>query len=428
MMKTVKFYTLGCKVNQYDTQEMRERLLQTGFEELEDSRPADLYVINTCTVTQHADAKSLNIIRRVKRENPQARIIVTGCLTELDTDKIKKIDGISLIVKNKEKEDILKHLFFLNPQTRKPANPQTINGISYFKGHTRAFLKIQDGCDNFCSYCKVPLVRGPSRSRKLNEIVREAENLAKNGFKEIVLCGICVGLYGKDLMPQMGVADVIEALEEIGGISRIRLSSIEAADVTEELIEKMSRSKKPCPHLHIPMQSGDNEILRKMNRRYSREDYLGLVKRIKNKISLATITTDVLVGFPAEDESAFKNTVDLVNAAMPLKVHIFPYSRREGTSASNNFRYAINPLIIKERVVRLNAAADITANLCKKQLLGKETEVLVEGRVKENLQFWQGYTGNYIKVIFETKDDLVNRIVRVKLKEITGDCLLGVLS
>ena len=426
-MKTVKFYTLGCKVNQYDTQEMRERFLRTGLVELEDSHPADLYVINTCTVTQRADAESLNIIRRARRENPRAKIVVTGCLTELNEDKIKKADDAILIVKNRDKGSILEHFPSYDSRASELTGSGAISSISYFKGHTRAFIKIQDGCNNFCSYCKVPLVRGPSRSRKLNEIVREAENLTRNGFRELVLCGICVGLYGKDLSPQIEIADVIEALEAIDGVSRIRLSSIEAADVTEKLIEKISRSKKFCPHLHIPIQSGDNEILRKMNRRYSREDYLGLVKRIKNKIALVNITTDVLVGFPAEDENSFQNTVDLVNTAVFLKVHIFPYSRREATPASKNFRYAINPLIIKERAARLKACADITANLCKKQLLGKEMDILVEGPVKENLDFWQGYTGNYVKVIFEAKDDLQNHIIRLKLKEITQDGLLGVL-
>jgi threonylcarbamoyladenosine tRNA methylthiotransferase MtaB len=238
-MPTVKFYTIGCKVNQYETQLIREQFLSSGFKEIENNLPSDFYVINTCTVTHKADSDSLNLIASTTKKNPQAKIIVTGCLTEYDEAKIKDINNKIIIVKNKEKENILDHL--QNNRTI-GHNKTTKNSISYFKGHSRAFLKIQDGCDNFCSYCKVPKVRGRSKSRELNEIIKEAYQLVNNGIKEIVLCGICLGSYGKDLNPKIDLVTVIEALEKIDGLLRLRLSSIEAKDISEELIEKLYQS------------------------------------------------------------------------------------------------------------------------------------------------------------------------------------------
>ena len=402
-MKTVKFLTVGCKVNQYDTQVIREQFLNLGFKELENHLPADTYVINTCTVTHRADSDSLNLIRRAKRENPRAKIIVTGCLTELDKDKIKKVDSEVVIVKKK------------------------INGISYFKGHTRAFLKIQDGCNNFCSYCKVFLVRGRSQSRPLEQILPEAVNLVKNGFKEIVLSGICLGSYGKDLEPKISLVDVINALENIGALLRIRLSSIEAGDVSEELIHKIAQSKKVCRHLHIPIQSGDDEILKRMNRNYCRREYLNLIQKIKQQIPQIAITTDVLVGFPTETEIHFQNTLSLVKEICPIKVHIFPYSRRKGTPAADNFQDEVNPVVIKERILRLKNIARNCALIYKKQFLNQKMEVLIEGRSKENPDFWLGFTDNYIQVRIESEKDLKNQLITLQLKKINKDCMIGEL-
>ncbi len=408
-MKTVKFYTLGCKVNQYDTQSIREQFERAGFKELENSHPADVYVINTCTVTQKADAESLGFIRRARRENPKAKIIVTGCLVELDAKKIRQIKGVNRIIKNKNKNKIL---------------PKGKGITTYFKGHTRAFLKIQDGCDNFCSYCKVPLVRGASKSRPLTEIVDEAKQLVKNGYKEIVLTGICLGSYGRDLVPRIGLIDVIVVLEKIDGLWRIRLSSIEAGDVSDELIKKMSQSKKLCRHLHIPIQSGDDEILKKMNRKYTHKSYLGLINIIKKAVPGVAITTDVLVGFPGEGENNFQNTVRLVKKIMPLRVHIFPFSSREGTAAAN-LKDEINPQIIKERIARLK---DITEGLSlkyRRQFLGKKIDVLVEGCSKIKPDYLEAYTDNYIKVLIKGDSGLKNKLVCVKLRKVTKDYSLA---
>lgn len=411
---TVKFYTLGCKVNQYDTQSIREQFIRKGFKELENCQPADVYVINTCTVTHRADTDSLGLVRKARRQNPKAKIVVTGCLTELDEDRIKGIDKRITVVKNRNKDHFLECL-----KVKNNGLPNT--GISYFKGHTRAFLKIQDGCSNFCSYCKVPLVRGNCTSKPLEEIIREAECLAQNGFKEIALTGICLGAYGKDLPGRVNLADVITALEKIDRILRIRLSSIEARDVSGELIARIAKSGKLCRHLHIPIQSGDNQILKKMLRNYTRGDYLVLIRKIKKAIPGIAVTTDCMVGFPGETEVNFQNTVDLIKKIVPLRVHIFPYSKREGTFAARNYNEAVNQDIIKERIFRLKDVAEKNSFIYRKQFLNNYLGVLIEGRSKNNPCFWEGYADNYIKVLVKTKNNLKNQLISVKIKKVNKD-------
>lgn len=398
-MKTIKFHTLGCKVNQYDTQMIREQFLNSGFKELGNGSAADVYLINTCTVTGRADSQSFNLIRRAARENPKARIIVTGCLAELDADKIKGIDKRIIIFKNKDKDKI-----------QKPAENK---GISYFEGHTRAFLKIQDGCDNFCSYCKVPLVRGRPRSKPVREILREAEGLARNGFKEIVLCGICLGAYGKGLKPKVDLVDVIEGLEGISGILRIRLSSIEAGDVSDKLLAKMVGSEKLCPSLHIPLQSGDDGILRKMNRKYNRADFLKLIRKVQSKVKGVAVTTDVLVGFPGESEEQFQNTVKALKAIKPLKAHIFPYSPREGTLAAKNYRQQLDPELVRKRAEALRKLSDAYAQEFSKRFAGKKMKVLWEGESKEKPGYLEGYTDNYIRVFIKKCKKLENSVMTI---------------
>jgi len=412
--RTIKFITLGCKVNQYDTQNIRERFLATGFKELTDGRIADIYVINTCTVTHKADRESLYYINKSFHENRRAKIIVTGCLTELDSGKILATRRSALIIKNQDKDRILEYL-------KVTSNKEIKSGISYFKGHTRAFLKIQDGCNNFCSYCKVPLVRGKSRSRPLNEIILEAQRLVKNDFKEIVLCGICLGAYGKDLNSGVRLSDAIEQLEEIDGLLRLRLSSIEAADISEELIETIAVSRKACRHLHIPLQSGDNEILRKMQRNYRYLDYLNIIKKIKKLIPQIAITTDIMVGFPGESEENFKNTLKLVKKISPLRVHIFPFSPRNSTPAYKFLQEKVSPLVIKNRSALLKNIADDCSYHYRKQFLNKNMLVLIEERSKENPIFWEGYTDNYIRVLLESDRVLKNQLVKVKLKKILAE-------
>ena len=379
--------------------------MEQGFREIHERKEAaDLCLINTCTVTAIADQKSRGIIRRCINENPKAKIIVTGCLVEKDSQALAKLKGVSLIISKS---------FFSE-------------GISDFYSHTRAFLKIQDGCDNFCAYCKVPLVRGRSRSKPLNDVVREAGRLAEKGFKEIVLTGICLGAYGKDLSPKTSLVILIDALEKIDGILRIRLSSIEAGDVTYALINKLAGSHKLCRHLHIPIQSGDDEILKKMQRRYTRKFYLNLIKKIKNKIPDIAITTDCLIGFPGEDEKHFRDTLDLVRRILPLKVHIFPYSAREGTRAYAKFsRFSVPIATVKKHVAILKEAAASCAKDYKERFLGRKMPVLFEARSKAKKGYWQGYGDNYIPVLFKSRRNLKNKLICVRLKSIIGDWVLS---
>ncbi|MDP2928211.1 MAG: MiaB/RimO family radical SAM methylthiotransferase [Candidatus Omnitrophota bacterium] len=398
----VKFFTLGCKANQYDTQSIRERFLSKGFQEAEIGRQPDYFLVNTCTVTSGADQKSRNIIRRCIQATPKAEVIVTGCLAEKDWSQLKKIKGISLIVKKS---------FF----------PER---ISSFSQHTRAFLKIQDGCSNFCTYCKVALVRGRERSKKLKQILQEARQLVACGYKEIVLTGICLGAYGRSSGVKENLVDVIGFLEKIKGLSRIRLSSIEAGDVSSGLIKYMQHGKKLCRHLHIPIQSGDDHILKLMNRKYSRKKYENLIARLKSGIPGISITTDCLIGFPGETEDSFGNTVDLVRKIMPLKVHIFPYSSRPGTKAEN-FSDLVNPKIISWRCNRLVKVSLECREKFMQKFLDQKVDVLIEGKVKDNPGLLEGLTDNYLKVKLPFRPDLGNMIVRARLKSIRQDSFIG---
>jgi len=428
-MKSISFFTLGCKANQYDTQSIRERFINKGFKEIQSNKPQgrglasasqshrpqgrglasasqshkpDFFLINTCTVTAGADQKSRNIIRRCIQSNPAAKIIVTGCLVENDYQSLAEIKGIDLVIKKS---------FF----------PE---GISRFSQHTRAFLKIQDGCSNFCSYCKVALVRGKERSKELKAIVDEAKKLVACGYKEIVLTGICLGAYGRDLSPKLDLVDVIKALEKIKGLLRIRLSSIEAGDVSLKLINHLKTSKKLCRHLHIPIQSGDNKILKKMNRKYTNKKYHALISRIKRRVVGVAITTDCLVGFPTETENNFKNTVNLVKKIIPLKVHIFPYSARLGTKAAN-LRGLVEPKIIKDRCKRLENIAGSCRRKFMQKFINKKTTVLIEGSLNDNLKTLEGLTDSYLKVNLPYKPGLKNKIVSIRFKRIIGDSLTG---
>lgn len=400
--QTIKFFTLGCKVNQYETQSIRERFLSKGFQEAVSGSQPDYFLINTCTVTSGADQKSRNIIRRCIQAAPKARVIVTGCLVEKDWGQLRKIKGISLII-------------------RKSFFPEE---ISSFSRHRRAFLKIQDGCNNFCTYCKVALVRGKEQSKRLEQILQEAQQLVACGYQEIVLTGICLGAYGRSSGVSDSLVEVIGCLEKIKGLSRIRLSSIEAGDVTSDLIKYLQQSKKLCRHLHIPIQSGDNRILKLMNRKYSRKKYENLIVRLKARIPGISITTDCLIGFPGETDDNFQNTVELVKKIMPLKVHIFPYSSRPGTKAEN-FSGLVKPEIIRIRCARLAKVAQQCAKEFMEKFLNQNFDVLIEGKVKDNPGLVEGLTDNYLKVRLPFRSGLANMIVRARLKSIREDSFIG---
>ena len=430
-MKTFEFRTLGCKVNQYESQALREKLLGLGFGESQGTN-ADIYIVNTCAVTQKAEADSIKIIRRLSHYKPGAQIFVTGCALQNNPDKLRQINGVTGVLDNRQKEGL-----------------RAAARISKFHQHARAFLKIQDGCNNGCSYCIIPKLRGASRSRALLEIVEEARNLADNGYKEIVLCGICLGAYGKDSGSAAGLVKVIEELEKIEGLGRIRLSSIEASDVSCELVNKMRNSKKLCRHLHIPFQSGDDNILKLMKRKTTTDDYRKLVFGLRRSFADIGITTDIMVGFPGEDEISFKRTIQFLKEIRPSRTHIFPFSPRQHTPAFG-FDSRVNPRALKVRVRQIKALAkELSFDFCRTNL-GKTLDVLLEsspeaktglypvrdyrvtGKKKEvSNGVYKGYSGNYLKVFLSrpcvqgrdlsNAENLINTIVEVKAIRIFRD-------
>ncbi len=376
--------------------------MSRGFAESRGDAAADYFLINTCTVTSGADQKSRNIIRRCMQSNPHAGIIVTGCLVENDWKAVSSIKFPGLVVKKS---------FF----------PE---GISGFSQHTRAFLKIQDGCDNFCSYCKVALVRGKKRSKPLSKVIEEARRLAGAGFKEIVLTGICLGAYGLGLNGKISLLDALEGLERINGLLRIRLSSIESGDVTAGLIGYMSASKKLCRHLHIPVQSGDDRILKLMNRKYTSRQYRDLIYSLKKAVPGISVTTDCLVGFPGESSENFKNTIKLIKEIKPLKVHIFPYSARPGTKAAV-MDGAVEAKTIRSRCEELERVSLACRDRIQHAAEGDPAVVLVEGRCKNTSGCLEGLTDNYFKVELPYKKGLKNKLVEVKLKGVRSGVFAG---
>lgn len=415
-MQTFKIYTLGCKVNQYDSQALRERLKQAGLKELNNGRVADYCIINTCTVTTTADSESRYLIRKTKRDNPLAKIIVTGCYAHSNVEDIRKIKGVDLILDNENKHRILE---FIPVQNN---TGQTLPfEISEFQGHTRAFVKIQDGCNNFCSFCKVPYVRGRSRSRNFNSIIEETKRLGKNGYKEVVLTGISLGDFGKDLDEKIDLVDLIKEIEKNKDILRIRLSSIEAKDVTDRLIKKMKLSDKLCPHLHIPFQSGDNKILKLMNRKDTKENYLKLAEKLKKNVKDMAISCDIMIGFPGEGEDEFLNTLDLLKNIEPSRVHIFCFKPRDLTPLSNT-KDNLGKQEFKRRFSLMKKIADDLALKSRKRFLGRNLEVLLEGK-KDG--FWRGYSQNYLLIYLKNHGNLTlnNKLLKVKINSVKSSNL-----
>ncbi|MFA6078338.1 MAG: tRNA (N(6)-L-threonylcarbamoyladenosine(37)-C(2))-methylthiotransferase MtaB [Candidatus Omnitrophota bacterium] len=424
-----RFYikTLGCKVNQYETQAMREILLKAGFRECLSPDIADIFIINTCTVTGEADKESRRLISFFHKVNPKAKIVVTGCYVERDAEDITFLPGVAHLIKNADKAKIAS---ILDGGTEgSEISSGSILSVSDFKDHTKAFVKIQDGCENFCAYCKVPLVRGPIRSKPVMNVLEEVSNLVANGFKEIVLTGICLGSWGKDLSGpgSSGLVDVLKEFDRVRGDFRIRLSSIEPTYITDELIEFMSGSSMMCRHLHIPLQSGDDNILRKMNRPYTSQEYMTIVNKAKEKIKDVAITTDVLIGFPGESDLNFRNTIKVVKHTVPLKTHIFTYSRRKGTAA-----YSMEDLspqnVLKKRYSELNTVALGSSYLYRSSFLNKELDVLVETKRDRTTGLLKGYSDNYIKMLFSGPDKLMRDVVPVKVDYINLMYTFGALG
>lgn len=426
----VKFITLGCKVNQYETQGMREALQNSGALSLsvKSEEAADIVVVNTCTVTAEADKENRYWIRRAKRENPQARIVVTGCGVERNRADYERLAEVDTVLMNHEKAAIVDRLLLscAAPETQEfstgPVNLRQQYSplkISKTEGEGRAFVKIQDGCNHACSFCKVVLVRGRSRSRALPEIVEEVVRLRDAGYREIVFAGIQLGAYTDN---QSGLSEVLEACSEVEGIERLRLSSIEPIDVTPTLIRTLRDIPKCCPQLHIPLQSGDDEVLKRMNRRYNRSFYRDLISQLRSELPDFCLSLDVMVGFPGEEENHFENTANLLREIRPLKCHVFPYSRREGTLAARYFD--VPPAILRDRVKRLIQIGQELSLEVRRPYVGKTVSVLAESWNQDS-GLLHGLTPNYLKVNFPGMDSQVGQIIPVELAGIHEDGFMG---
>ncbi len=413
--------TFGCKVNQYESQVVRESLLGAGYVEVDRMVDANICVINSCTVTATGDAKSVRAVRGAVKAGDKI-VIMTGCLVEAEDFDLTRVGGVNYLIKNKDKysiPELLKNTTFKDTHERRERK-----GVHGLAGHTRAFVKVQDGCDNSCSYCKVRIVRGKSRSRIPGDVIEECGNLTEAGVKEIVLTGICLGSYGKDISGETDLSSLVSDLCRIKGKWRLRLSSIEPKDVTDSLLSQFKNQDKLCRHLHLPFQSGDDDILRMMKRPYTRGDYLKTVRDIKNTVPGASITTDIMVGFPGETEAMFKNTVDFLKKVKPLRIHVFPYSKRIGTAAYR-LKDEVNPEIKEKRekdVIKLGEARyDDFVMSC----VGTEVNVLIEHK-KTPDGLLQGYTDTYIKVLLNGSDSFMGNLIKCRLT-LTNNEAYGIL-
>ncbi|MFH1753792.1 MAG: tRNA (N(6)-L-threonylcarbamoyladenosine(37)-C(2))-methylthiotransferase MtaB [Candidatus Omnitrophota bacterium] len=417
-MKKVKFYTLGCKTNQYETQAIKERLLATGgYAESGEDSECDLFIVNTCTVTAKADKESRRTIRHSNRKNPKAKILVTGCLTELDEEMVKRLPGVSTVMKNSQKDDIFFLLANRKPQTANRYSSHYIPlKISNFDGRERAFVKIQDGCDNFCSYCKVPFVRGASRSRQASDILQEVERLVEKGFKELVLTGICLGDWGKGLDNNPGLHDLVGKICSIKGDFRLRLSSIEPKMVSDELIGAMS-NKKVCPHLHIPLQSGSDRILKLMKRPYTASEYIKIIAKANKAVKDLSITSDVMVGFPGERPSDFNSTVKVIRRVAMSRLHAFTYSKRDGTAAAR-MSTGIAAGEIAKRRERLEREAELSSYRYRRRFLNKTVEALIESKRDPKTGLLTGYTERYIRFFLDGPDTMKGKVLPVKVHNV----------
>jgi len=431
-MKTCAFYTLGCKVNQYETQSIRENFIKAGYREVDFNEPCGVYVINTCTVTEKTDKESRRLIRKAHRQNPLAEIVVTGCYAELDSDEITSTPGVSFIIKNADKDKITDIIASKSAAVGVSGTKEYASGaISDFKDRSKAFLKIQDGCNNFCSYCKVPLVRGYSVSRREDSIIAEAKRLIAKGFREIILTGICLGAWGFGVSRKKDLSALLENITGIKGDFRIRLSSIEPKYVNDKLLAVIKRSLKLCKHLHIPLQSGDDKILKMMNRPYTFAEYTEIITNARRKIPGISVTTDILLGFPGEGDGNFRNTCKLIEKIMPSRIHIFPYSRRKGTVAAS-LPEEVPKSVVAKRLKVMNALALKASYGYRRHFLGKTTEVLVEAERDKESGLLKGYDDKYISIMLtdsasKEAERYISHLVPVRIQKVDSQKTYGAI-
>lgn len=429
-VKKVAFCSLGCKVNQYETNAMAQKFIEHGYEVVEFDEYADVYIVNTCTVTNVADRKSRQMLRRAKEINKDATLVACGCYAQVAKDELKKIPEIDLIIGNNEKNDIIQ--IVENHIAQKGAEDLVSDvmykldyvelGTTTYTEKTRAVIKVQDGCDRFCSYCLIPYARGHIRSRKIENVIEEIKKVVEEGINEVVITGIHIASYGRDFKGKnIGLIDLLEEINKIQGLHRIRLGSIEPTIITDEFVERLSKLDKICDHFHLSLQSGCIETLKRMNRRYTTEEFKAVTKRLRAKFPNAALTTDIIVGFPGETDEEFNTTYEFLKEIAFYKMHIFKYSQRKGTKAAV-MPNQVDGKIKEERSKKLIELSNENEYNYNKKYIGKQVEVLFEEREGEYLK---GHTTNYIVVKHKTdKNDLINKIAKVTVSEAKQDCLM----
>jgi threonylcarbamoyladenosine tRNA methylthiotransferase MtaB len=413
--KKFHIVTLGCRTNQYETGAYAHQLQDLGWKPTSEGERADVCVVNTCTVTASADSHSRHAIRQLKRDHPEAQIWVTGCLAERDPEGVRSIEGVTAVVSNLEKEFLVNYML---PEADVPEF-----NIETFEGHTRAFVKVQDGCNSFCSYCVIPYVRGRSRSKTVDEVLKEVEQLVANGYKEIVLTGINIGDFDGQKPGEIRLVDLVREVDAIEGVKRLRLSSIDPDEVDQDLQDAILKGRSTCPSLHIVLQSGSNFILKRMGRKYTRQIFLDTCQRLRAECPDFGFTTDVIVGFPGESDYDFRQTLEVIEQTRFSKVHMFPFSARPQTKAAR-FTDTVDPKVISQRKSELLHASEQHAFELRQQYLEREMVILTE---QAEALGCEGHTHNFIKVKVPGLEKAPNEFIRVKIigNEATG--LIGEL-
>ena len=431
-MKKVALHNLGCKVNAYETEAMQQMLEQNNYEIVPFAKGADIYIINTCTVTNIADRKSRQMLHKAKKLNPEAIVVAVGCYVQAAKDDLEIDDRIDLIIGNNKKKDLIKILqdyqensscneSLLDINQENEYEELTLKGTAL---HTRAYIKVQDGCNQFCSYCIIPYARGRVRSRKVNDVIEEVARLGKNGYQEIVLTGIHLSSYGIDSKSGDNLLTLIEKIHEVESIKRIRLGSLEPRIVTEEFASTIEKLPKVCAHFHLSLQSGCDETLKRMNRRYVTGEYYEKCELLREHFKNPAITTDVIVGFPGETEEEFQITKEFIKKVDFYETHIFKYSKRQGTKAAQ----MENQIDDRVKTKRSTVLLEITKKNSKKyrnRYIEKEVEILIEESIQiEGIEYQTGYTKDYIKVAVKNSENLINKIVTGKVTGFLKDEIL----
>lgn len=424
-MKKAAIHTLGCRVNQYESEAIGEMMVKAGYELVPFSEYADCYIINTCTVTGMSDRKSRQMIRRAKHQNPEAVLVVTGCYAQTASDEVKKIDGVNIVVGTNDRKNIPRLI-----EKAKANQICTVKDImdvrefeeldveTYFE-RTRAFLKIQDGCNQYCSYCIIPYARGRVRSRKKDNIIAEVRRLAANGYKEFVFSGIHVASYGKDL-GNTDLLDIISSVHSIEGVERIRIGSIEPSVITDKFVSELSEIPEFCPHFHISLQSGCDKTLKAMNRKYTADEYMKAVCAVRDNLENSAVSTDIMVGFSGETDEDFIKSCDFVKKVGFSKLHVFPYSVRKGTRAEKFDGKIPNAEKDRRCAEMIKIGNEMNKKFMNSQI-GLDTDVLFERACGNGL--YEGFTKNYVKVIKKSETDISGKILRVHINSVEGDFL-----